>query len=97
MFFRTDTYLGFYAAELEQVPMGYLYTYSFFVFLLFYISLFLYTDAFAADLKGIVSDVNFQVSNEANERGGVSQRMKDSIPAKLLIKDFVDLHNEMNE
>lgn len=93
MYFRTDTYLGFYAAELEQVPMGYLYTYSFFVFLLFYISLFNCTEAFAADLKEIAADVNLKLSGGFN----LSRQMQNSHQVKLLIKDLIDLHNDMIE
>lgn len=87
MYFRTDTYLGFYAAELVQVPMGYLFTYSFFVFLLFYISLSFCTGALAADLKEIAADVNLKFSDK-KQRGNPAQ-------AELLIKNFVDLHNDL--
>lgn len=87
MYFRTDTYLGFYAAELEQVPMGYLFTYSFFVFLLFYISLSFCTEALATDLKEIAADVNSKFSDK--------KRMEDTAQADLLIKNFVDLHNDL--
>lgn len=87
MYFRTDTYLGFYVAELEQVPMGYLFTYSFFVFLLFYISLSFCTEAFAADLREIASDVNLKFSHK--------KPVRNSSEAERLIKNFVDLHNDM--
>lgn len=87
MYFRTDTYLGFYAAELIQTPMGYLFTYSFFVFLLFYISLSFCTEALAADLREIAADVNLKFSDK--------KQMGNSAQADLLIKNFVDLHNDM--
>lgn len=92
MYFPTDNYFGFYAAELEQIPMGYLYTYSFFVFLLFYISLFLCSEAFATDLKGIVADMNLKFSHKGHK---LSKNMKISYETKLLIKEFVDLHDDM--
>lgn len=93
MHFRTDTYFGFYIAYIFQFFMCYFYTYWVATFLLFYISLYFCADAMEIDLMEIVSELNRICPEKSKRKSTKIQILK----TKLLLKDWIDLHNDLLE
>lgn len=93
MHFRTDTYFGFYIAYIIQFFMCYYYTYWVATFLLLYISLYFCAEAMKIDLMEIVSELNRICAEKSKEKSTKIQTQKK----KLLIKDWINLHNNLLE
>lgn len=87
LFYRTDTYSGFYAAWLEQLFIGFFFTYMIFSLILFYIGLCLYVNAIVTDFKFLIDEVNAEnkMNNSVNF-GNVTN---------AILKDAIILHTDM--
>lgn len=79
MLYRTDTYIGFYAAVVENISIGLIYTFYIFAYILFYIGLCSCCEAFVCDLTYSVFHLNEDVEQKQRKN----------------LKDILELHYDM--
>lgn len=94
MFYRIDTYVGFYTAWLEQVPLVLLYCIYLFVFVLLFIGLCSYVNASVFDFKMLIDDLNAHIT----VRSHVSEYIADALITKTsdsMLKEAIMLHNDV--
>lgn len=96
LFHRTDTYVGYYAGLLENIPIVAIYNLYFFIFVLFFIELCLYVEALIDDLKSII---NIEMNSFVNSQIKFDSRKWRQFNSKFNAssKDFVLLHNDFCE
>lgn len=87
MFYRTNTYFGFYAALLEQAPIVIFFIGFLSVYMLFFISLCLYVNASVSGFKAFIDDLS-----KLCEMESLVERKKIAV---LILKKVVILHSEM--
>lgn len=97
MFFQTDTIAGFYAALFEQFVVTYIYTFWFFVFILFYIGLCSYIGAFVCDLSDLIAEFNstlvpWATLEKSKKDYNLIQRDAQTV---AVFKGFIELHIDM--
>lgn len=90
MFHRTDTYLGFWLAWLEQVPMVSLYLIYLHMFVLLFIGLKSYINGIASDFQTIVDNLNEKLIGDNASPENHEIKLMDS-----LWKEAIILHNDM--
>lgn len=96
LFHRTDTYVGYYAGLLENIPIVAIYNLYFFIFVLFFIELCLYVEALIDDLKFIINiEMNSFVNSQIKFDSRKWRQFNSKFHANL--KDFVLLHNDFCE
>lgn len=95
VFFRTDTNVGFYVALFEQFIVTYIYTYWFFVFILFYIELCSYVDTLMSDIAHLVSECNTTLMSDGTRV--MLKRDEPQSNAKIgsILKELIELHIDM--
>lgn len=90
MFYRTDTYLGFWMAWLEQVPLVFIYIVYLHMFVLLFIGLKSYLNGMASDFKTIVDNLNEKLIQDNTSPENDAIKVIDS-----LWKEAIILHNDM--
>lgn len=72
MLYKTDNLIGYYAAVLENIFIGLVYTFYIFAYILFYIGLCSCFKAFLSDLKNSIVQLNEEDEQKFNTNFGVN-------------------------
>lgn len=92
MFFKTDSYIGFYIALMEQLLVTSIYLNSVFIFILLFVTLCTFVDAAVSDFEVLVDDLNAFVTAKDEDENSITSRVKLMIDSMLI--EAILLHND---